>query len=267
MNESDIARKSCPEGFHYFGNGPIINPGSDSNRDVRGYFKEKWWDHNCNGLGSSILYAIRKGSKLAHINGLEKSFEDIARESLDGNYWFIKGPIKRERGFNEGVAMFLLGSKEWDYGSNMGSEEYFYGIKKGSSLAILNKLEGLYPQLPKNAEYIGMGSPDRENERCEYVFGEGAGTKEWLHYGNYYFDGWKPLSPNLHYARIVKNPHLNFIEAFKELQKGKELMGPSGVVIWMENGCIWVKMDHPHEPLQYNFREIDYFFEKWKVID
>lgn len=71
--EKVIEKNNPPEGWILFGNGPVNNPDKYCSLDIARWRRDrqKWDLGGWTGSGSEELYAIREGSELAKINGLE----------------------------------------------------------------------------------------------------------------------------------------------------------------------------------------------------
>ncbi len=66
----------APEGFHPAMMGPIKNPGFKFTHDIVRWFGDQWAiDQKWSGETNGDIYALRKGSEIARMNGLELKLE------------------------------------------------------------------------------------------------------------------------------------------------------------------------------------------------
>lgn len=67
----DRARATVPEGFIFFGYGPVKNTSGRPDEDIINFVGPKWDTQRRYGDSRTLIYAIRAGSKIARLNGLE----------------------------------------------------------------------------------------------------------------------------------------------------------------------------------------------------
>lgn len=67
----DKARSTVPEGFIFYGYGPVKHPSYNTNGDIVGFNGDTWSLYGCYGNSKTVIYALRAGSEIARLNGLE----------------------------------------------------------------------------------------------------------------------------------------------------------------------------------------------------
>ena len=145
--EEENAIATTPEGWHFFGHGPVgkQNESSLGHNDIIAWY-EGVWDRGkaCGFARTEYLYAIRKGSSLAVELKLEEPSEfDKAKAACGPNWHFFGfGPVEKDRTKSTpDISCWSEKHAAWNILYNGNEPDFIYAVRRGSEVAFELGLE------------------------------------------------------------------------------------------------------------------------------